>query len=262
MRALNHKRSSYHCLRKPLIILCYTPHHAQELLATIRGIDDDGITEIISQPCGPRKLTKALERCNTQQSIYAKRPKCVDSERLLSELVPSPEFDAVGIRGNQCPTNGGPLPVSSKPKNRDNGHMIQKPMLDSLEMYAPGAPPGVSQVVDASRAPCDLETSTQSVLIVDDNSINLKLLVTFMKKQNCHYATTVNGLEALESFKANPGKFRIILMGMSISPPRNRYSVLCLLMDRYNDARDGWSYSNARNSSFREIISVKSGYFS
>lgn len=39
------------------------------------------------------------------------------------------------------------------------------------------------------------------VLLVDDNTINLKLLTTFMEKRGFAYTTASNGLEALESYK-------------------------------------------------------------
>lgn len=52
-----------------------------------------------------------------------------------------------------------------------------------------------------------------SVLLVDDNDVNLKLLVAFMKKAKFPYYTASNGLEALEVYKANAGYIPVVLMG-------------------------------------------------
>jgi CheY-like chemotaxis protein len=41
-----------------------------------------------------------------------------------------------------------------------------------------------------------------SVLLVDDNNINLTLLATFMKKQRHAYDTATNGVEALQVYQA------------------------------------------------------------
>ncbi|KNG50319.1 histidine kinase g7 [Stemphylium lycopersici] len=46
-----------------------------------------------------------------------------------------------------------------------------------------------------------------SVLLVDDNAINLKLLVVFAKRQNLRYVEATNGLEALETFKSEARSF-------------------------------------------------------
>ena len=48
-----------------------------------------------------------------------------------------------------------------------------------------------------------------SVLLVDDNSINLNLLATFMKKQRHAYDTATNGLEALHAYQAHTDPTRL-----------------------------------------------------
>jgi CheY-like chemotaxis protein len=48
---------------------------------------------------------------------------------------------------------------------------------------------------------------------VDDNDVNLKLLVAFMKKAKFPYHTASNGLEALEVYKTNVGYIPVVLMG-------------------------------------------------
>ena len=52
-----------------------------------------------------------------------------------------------------------------------------------------------------------------TILLVDDNDINLRLLIAFMKKLNCDYVIAQNGEEALEAFKANSSAIGMIFMG-------------------------------------------------
>jgi CheY-like chemotaxis protein len=59
-----------------------------------------------------------------------------------------------------------------------------------------------------------LETSRPSVLLVDDNEFNLQLLCAYTKKDNYQYMAAKNGAEAVDIYKAHPGKFRVIIIGM------------------------------------------------
>lgn len=54
-----------------------------------------------------------------------------------------------------------------------------------------------------------------NILVVEDNSVNAMLLVTFAKKCDCNYEVAVDGLEALRAVqRAEVGFWDIILMGM------------------------------------------------
>jgi hypothetical protein len=58
--------------------------------------------------------------------------------------------------------------------------------------------------------------SSTSILLVDDNDINIRLLVAFMQKLKFDYLIARNGQEALDSFKENTHKIRVILMGKAL----------------------------------------------
>lgn len=51
------------------------------------------------------------------------------------------------------------------------------------------------------------------MLLVEDNEINLKLLVAYMKKLKLPHTTAINGLEALNAYKDCDGRFDVIFMG-------------------------------------------------
>ncbi|KAJ5786896.1 uncharacterized protein N7503_012108 [Penicillium pulvis] len=58
--------------------------------------------------------------------------------------------------------------------------------------------------------------SPRTILLADDNEINLKILVAFMKKLGYKYAIAHNGQEALDIFRQNAHNIEIILMDISM----------------------------------------------
>lgn len=54
------------------------------------------------------------------------------------------------------------------------------------------------------------------VLLVEDNEINLKLLVAYMRKLKLWHATAINGLEALNAYKEANGEFDVVFMDISM----------------------------------------------
>ena len=56
----------------------------------------------------------------------------------------------------------------------------------------------------------------ETFLLVDDNPINLKILSTHVKRRKAPFVTAEDGLQALEIYKSNPSRCRIILMDISM----------------------------------------------
>lgn len=54
------------------------------------------------------------------------------------------------------------------------------------------------------------------LLLVDDNSINLKILASYVHKVGRLYSTATNGQEAVDAFQANPSQYKCILMDISM----------------------------------------------
>jgi PleD family two-component response regulator len=68
-----------------------------------------------------------------------------------------------------------------------------------------------NKAIDTSVVP-----STEfRVLLVEDNEINMKLLVAYMRKLKLNHSTAINGLEALNTYKEANGCFDVIFMGKS-----------------------------------------------
>ncbi|KAJ5672088.1 hypothetical protein N7507_001215, partial [Penicillium longicatenatum] len=60
------------------------------------------------------------------------------------------------------------------------------------------------------------QSKSLKVLIVDDNSINLKIMSTFIRKIGCRYETALNGLIALEKYESADQPYDFILMDISM----------------------------------------------
>lgn len=58
--------------------------------------------------------------------------------------------------------------------------------------------------------------STHHVLIVDDNSINRRLLVALMKRHKYTFREATNGLEAVNIYKETSPRFDVVLMDLSM----------------------------------------------
>lgn len=77
------------------------------------------------------------------------------------------------------------------------------PHIQAPPQPPPQAPPIEDSPLTESIIPVSpsAERTTKRFLLVDDNDINLRLLVMYMKKQGYYYETASNGLEALHAFQ-------------------------------------------------------------
>lgn len=84
-------------------------------------------------------------------------------------------------------------------------------------------PEPTTPTTSSGQYPAQAESNTQSsslsLLLVDDNDINLKIMSTYMQKLACRYATASNGLEAVERHRKayQEGRpFDVVLMDVSM----------------------------------------------
>ncbi|CAI6337084.1 unnamed protein product [Periconia digitata] len=108
-------------------------------------------------------------------------------------------------------------------------------------LTAPSSP-GLS----ASSDPSMHKKGSSRVLIVDDNPINRKLLVTFLKKRSVLYAEAENGAEAVRMYQqASPMQFDVILMDISMP-----------ILDGLSASRQIRDHEQTKNSSRCCIIAL------
>jgi len=84
-------------------------------------------------------------------------------------------------------------------------------------VQADGLHAGVSEA-DHSRPLSGLisPSSPVSVLCVDDNPLNLRLLTALLKSKKLPYMQASNGQEAVDAYKSAPGSFCCVLMDISM----------------------------------------------
>lgn len=88
---------------------------------------------------------------------------------------------------------------------RPKATLWQKPSSQETVTVKAKSPP--------TQAPAEPEQGGMRVLLVEDNEINLKLLVAYMRKLKLEHATATNGLEAVNAYKECEGNFDVIFMG-------------------------------------------------
>ncbi|RDW79392.1 hypothetical protein BP6252_04030 [Coleophoma cylindrospora] len=150
----------------------------------------------IQQPFGPHKLTRAFD-------AYLKQ-KAMSTQQLPFQLdcLPTKPLSLDNIVANsELPDNA---PYDVKSRNHVN-NLTSNTDSSTIKLVT---------LVKSAQGPADSERPT--VLLVDDNEINLKLLVMYMRKLGYPYRTAVDGLEALEAFKKDPLPLRFILMDITM----------------------------------------------
>ncbi|RDW91787.1 hypothetical protein BP5796_01181 [Coleophoma crateriformis] len=149
----------------------------------------------IQQPFGPHKLTRAFD-------AYLKQ-KAMSTQQLPVQLdcLPTKPLSLDNIVANsELPDNASDI------KTRDDDNNLTSNMKTLTTKLV--------TLVKSAQVPAVSERPT--VLLVDDNEINLKLLVMYMRKLGYPYRTAVDGLEALETFKKDPLPLRFILMDITM----------------------------------------------
>ncbi|KAH6638707.1 hypothetical protein BKA67DRAFT_528952 [Truncatella angustata] len=192
-----------------LLIICTNAFEAAALRAA--GIDHlislGRIIEVVSQPAGLRKLAKAMVRCIKRVQDSGSDGDEADASDLSSSTFSTGNSKqrAAGVKLNTSSVVYDKVAVRYRPSP---GFALE-----------PGATtsPTKSVVVHQQEEPSRQDAlSPPRVLLVDDNAINLKLLVTFMKKIQLPYAEASNGLEAFTKYKEADSPFEYILMDLQM----------------------------------------------
>ncbi|KAI1759485.1 hypothetical protein GGR53DRAFT_142077 [Hypoxylon sp. FL1150] len=201
-----------------LLIVCTNAFEAAALRAA--GIKDlvslGRIIEVISQPVGVRKLGKVLQQCLERVEASRKSTSRAGSPSRLNNDV---GWISSSIVYDQTERRYRPSIEPLKWKSE------QPQIKVSAEEENPTPPLPVprntglagSMPVQHSRTRSRDDNYKPRVLLVDDNAINLKLLVTFMKKIKLPYAEAMNGLEALNRYKESINEpFDFVLMDLQM----------------------------------------------
>jgi CheY-like chemotaxis protein len=172
---------------------------ASTLRSDVRVTNRESVVEIITQPCGPYKLAYILNRCLDRYEHPAENLQPTDSS--------SPPTQPFSQETQQ--QSHPSLPMNSTQSTTESLN---------LESPRPAAP----STADSTTAQPSITSQNEEdpvishTLIVDDNLLNRRLLIAFMKKYGFPFEQASNGKEALDKYKEGPHKFDVILMDMSM----------------------------------------------
>ncbi|USP80587.1 hypothetical protein yc1106_07861 [Curvularia clavata] len=219
---LIHKAKASRSKQSPLGVVCVCTDTSEKTAVETqlaRQIDTLGwIAEIVTQPCGPRKLARSLLSCQNRAQQHG-------NERFISR----------SMSASIAQLESEPLISTRNLPHRSNTDMpLQSPFTrqcDDSTVFPSPPPPQPLPPTITPLSPNHSENGeyfNPRVLLVDDNAINLKLLVVFSKRQNLRYVEATNGLEAFETFKSE---------AESTSPPSRPFEFV--LMDLSMPVMDG-----------------------
>jgi CheY-like chemotaxis protein len=166
----------------------------------------------IKLPLGPRKLANAL----------------VNALNSPSPQIAEESFTQVHSDDGSYTTMVNavsPLASNSTTPDESKATFINPTENIRTPSPSPGQVPKSVSPYPLERSPASLiSPSTQSpaphhVLLVDDNAINLKILITLVKRIGCTYLAACNGLEAVQLFKASSVAQPFTFVFMDISMP-------------------------------------------
>ncbi|KAK7519101.1 hypothetical protein IWZ03DRAFT_308670 [Phyllosticta citriasiana] len=215
--ALINKLFEFHASKSgtaPLVIVCRNPSEEIALKAReehrLHALGRH--VEVVSQPCGPRKLARLISTCLRHIQEEAARPpsnRAISAPPVMAEPRKGPLADTTG----KLPYRSGPIRSLSGNEvpstNADSTENVDRPSITHTPATPAGDDTPTNSVASLPRY------NRLHILVVDDNPINLQLLVMFMKKHKYAYVEATNGLEAFERYK-DATSFDFVLMDISM----------------------------------------------
>ncbi|KAJ5299054.1 hypothetical protein N7476_010611 [Penicillium atrosanguineum] len=204
----------------PIVVICRSPEAAHLMFVAASQSNHQATVEFISQPCGPRKLAKAFSKCIKQQQS---RGSLTGTSSNVEEFqgkkaLHLTEIPSASREGTEAQRGESQMKLNMAIDDENSE-------LDRAEVSRQTEDTGLFQsesnlttlpIREEGLAKIEEESTTLAVLLVEDNDINLQILIAYMKKEGYQYSTARNGLEALNIFKAQPGKYGVVLTDISM----------------------------------------------
>ncbi|KAF9244026.1 hypothetical protein DTO013E5_6467 [Penicillium roqueforti] len=206
-----------------IVVICQSPEAAHLMSVAANQSNHEAIVEFISQPCGPRKLAKAFNICIKRQQgqeFPIGNDSDIDQpqEKNVFQLTKSPLVSREDIDAQRARDEMDFQKHQAGKQAIDDEYRKLEGMGDSWQHNDAPLPHTESDAITLPirQGLSRKEEPTLTVLLVEDNDINLQILVAHMKKEGYRYTIARNGLEASNAFKAHPGKFGVVLMDISM----------------------------------------------
>lgn len=202
-----------------LLIVCTNAFESAALRAAgiTKLVSLGRIVEVISQPVGVRKLGKVLLQC--LQRVNTSGSKTTSRAGSPSRLGNEVRWNSSSVVYDQTERRYRPSIKtlkwkSEQPQIRTSAEEDEQirplPVLRNSGLTGPIP-------MEHTRTRSRDKKHQPRVLLVDDNAINLRLLVTFMTKIKLPYAEAANGLEAVAKYKESADDpFDFVLMDLQM----------------------------------------------
>ncbi|KAI4847585.1 hypothetical protein E4T44_04429 [Aureobasidium sp. EXF-8845] len=247
---------------KPIIVLCKDYISARNLKGFQLEQYVRGRVVYIAQPCGPNRLATLIRRILEQSNngeTWSSRPRSPPTTNTPYDSA-TPRADTwrksyiwlggsssneiestrrLTLRNRRFSSETYPQPaVFFNPQGKsiadEQGNASHGPGVEAAQHEVPGVFNGAttapalataepSQPRNQSITSLPTDTAKPCLLLVDDNSINLQLLVTYAKKNNHAMLKATDGEKAVEAYKTahaegtlGTGKPGVILMDISM----------------------------------------------
>ncbi|CAI7581335.1 unnamed protein product [Penicillium manginii] len=202
----------------PVIVVCQSPEEAHRMYVASKNRSDATLFEFVSQPCGPRKLARAMNICIKRRREQQKGRRESDEPTHWVEL-PKSSHLPVDIDASDPPQdrmNINKRPTADTMGNQDNRSPIQSPESIKADPKNQNLSELPVQHEEGSPSNNTPDPHKRSVLLVDDNNVNLQLLCAYAQKDGFTYKSASDGAQAVELFKADPGGFQAIVIDISM----------------------------------------------
>ncbi|RBR07087.1 uncharacterized protein FIESC28_10833 [Fusarium coffeatum] len=189
----------------PIVVICPNAVLARKAEKAKASHSENGGQRIYFtyQPIGPRKMARILSNAINRVSISLQPPlsRASSNNDVHDHIIPTIQ-------------QGPPTPPHLESANS----AIMSDPFDHAIPTVPQQLPRSPLITPSERLDpiSDNEPSSNTFLLVDDNPINLKMLIMFMKKLKLEYTTATDGRQAVEKYTMSPRSFRCIFMDISM----------------------------------------------
>ncbi|KAG7284241.1 hypothetical protein NEMBOFW57_010605 [Staphylotrichum longicolle] len=215
----------------PHVMICQDLASAHSIMSSNADVSWRG-NEVLAQPVGPRKLARSLmsalshwQAAHEDSGAGGPDPSinnpAVQAPRALTpekDKVPSTTAELDLQQRDDNLREQVPEPVTAEPVS---GVLVPPP--EDTRSFSPSGQtrPPQKAATTPSQPTSNLSgavgtTRQKSILIVDDNAINLKILAAYMTRLHYDYTTAQNGLEALQLYAREPSRYACVLTDISM----------------------------------------------
>lgn len=217
---------------KPFIILCDSTLSARRIRAPGLGNIATGYIELVAQPAGPDRLAKGVASClknrNLVKSVHAMANAVTDLESMVQQPIPEQSIGSLFLPHR--PRNDTALGLAPQDRRSGSSSSGKSDELDAEEAERQrstklvqslasdykfprvptpslnGTNPRISigttgKATESLRKSPERKTGAGvSLLLVDDNPINLQLLVTYAEKFGHRKTIATDGQQAVDAY--------------------------------------------------------------